>query len=69
MWLNSISRISLGSPMDSPNWGYWFHAWPKEVQHIEDTIAERFGPEVWEEIKQFLNRGSVKEEILNSLIE
>ena len=35
--------------MDSPNWGYWCHAWPIEVQHIEDTIAERFGPEVWED--------------------
>ena len=70
--------------MDSPNWGYWTriismiqwthisywcHSWPIEVQHIEDTFAERFGPEVWEEIKQFLDRGSVKEEIINSLIE
>ena len=55
--------------MDSPDWGYWWHSWPIEVQRIEDTIAERFGPEVWEEIKQFLDRGSVKEEIINSLIE
>ena len=55
--------------MDSPNWGYWWQSWPIEVQRIEDTMAERFGPEVWGEIKQFLDRGSVAGEIINNEIE
>ena len=55
--------------MDSSDVGYWWHSWPIEVQRIEDTVAEWFGPDVWEEIQQFLEGGSVKEEIINSMIE
>ena len=52
-----------------PYWDYWYRSWPIEVQRIEDTMAERFGPEVWVEIKEFLDRGSVAEEIINNEIE
>ena len=55
--------------MNSGPWDYWWHSWPLEVQGIEEAIAERFGPEVWREIKQFLDRGSVAEEIINNEIE
>ena len=61
--------VLLVACMDSSDVGYWWHSWPIEVQRIEDTVAEWFGPEVWEEIRQFLEGGSVKEEILNSMIE
>ena len=52
-----------------PYWDYRYHSWPIEVQCIEDTMAEMFGPEVWGEIKQFLDRGSVEMEIIINEIE
>ena len=55
--------------MNSGPWAYWWHSWPLAVHRIEEAIAERFGPEVWREIKQFLDRGSVAEEIINNEIE
>ena len=64
-----VPIVLLVARMDSSDVGYWMHSWPIEVQRIKDTVAEWFGPDVWEEIQQFLEGGSVKEEIINSMIE
>ena len=55
--------------MESCDVEYWLHVWPEEVHHINIAMALLFGPQVWEEIKQFLDRGSVAEEIINNEIE
>ena len=55
--------------MESPDVGYWLHVWPAEVLHINIAMALLFGTEVWEQIRHFLEGGSVKEEIINSMIE
>ena len=55
--------------MESPDVGYWLHVWPAEVHHINIAMALLFGTEVWEQIRHFLEGGSVKEEIIISMIE
>ena len=49
--------------------GYWNHVWPAEVHHIHNAMAVLFGTEVWEQIRDFLEGGSVKEDIINDMIE
>ena len=56
--------------MELPDVGYyWLHVWPEEVHHINIAMALLFGTEVWEQIQDFLEGGSVKEEIINDMIE
>ena len=55
--------------MELPDVGYWLHVWPAEVHHINIAMALLFGTEVWEQIRDFLEEGSVKEEIINDMIE
>ena len=55
--------------MESPDVGYWLHVWPAKVHHINIAMALLFGTEVWEQIRHFLEGGSVKEEIIIDMIE
>ena len=55
--------------IESPDVGYWLHVWPEEVHHINIAMALLFGTEVWEQIRHFLEGGSVKEEIIINMIE
>ena len=41
-----VPIVLLVARMDSSDVGYWMHSWPIEVQRIEDTVAEWFGPGV-----------------------
>ena len=50
-------------------WIYESPVWPAEVHRINIAMAALFGPEVWEQIRQFLFGGSVREEILINMIE
>ena len=50
-------------------WIYEYIIWPEEVHRINIAMAALFGPEVWEQIRQFLSSGSVREEILINMIE
>ena len=55
--------------MNSLPWCYWYHSWPVEMQRMDNTMEARFGRVVWGEIKKFLDRGSVAEEIINNELE
>ena len=56
--------------MESPDVvNYWLHVWLAEVHHINVAMALLFGTEVWEQIRHFLEGGSVKEEIIIDMIE
>ena len=55
--------------MELPELGYWEHIWPTEVHHISIAMAQLFGTEVWEQIQDFLEGGSVKKEIFIAMIE
>ena len=50
-------------------WIYEYIIWPEEVHRINIAMAALFGPEVWEQIRQFLFGGSVREEIIINMIE
>ena len=52
-----------------PYLDYWCLSWPVEMQRMDNTMEARFGRVVWGEIKKFLDRGSVAEEIINNEIE
>ena len=51
-----------------PHLGYWEHIWPAEVHHISIAMAQLFGAEVWDQIQDFLEGGSVKKEIVIALV-
>ena len=55
--------------MEWPDRAYWLYIWDAEVHHISSAMAQLFGTDLWDQIQDFLEGGSVKKEIVIAMIE